>query len=203
MWICSVINHWLFKALSDNNIYLTVYICKPQLIGQRLLFQLPYIQSVFTRLKSWWTYVVWSSQISYLQATQREMASVLISDLYGKHLSQDDIAQGKLVVSTITCVRCSWRLMRRRQYWNKGSDTPLEKEMKFYKSQMHCVSCGDHKWKCLTIIFYSDLLVLLFWYWVLGHIGNSLSSWQVLNMKHLVQSLLKWHKKVFRQGKKL
>lgn len=114
MWICSVINHWIFKALSDNNIYLTVYIYKPQLIGQRLLFQLPYIQSVFTRLKSWWTYVVWSSQISYLQATQREMASVLISDLYGKHLSQDDIAQGKLVVSTITCVRCSWRLMRRR-----------------------------------------------------------------------------------------
>ncbi|XP_058972688.1 programmed cell death protein 4-like isoform X1 [Pocillopora verrucosa] len=28
------------------------------------------------------------------KATQREMASVLISDLYGKHLSQDDIAQG-------------------------------------------------------------------------------------------------------------
>ena len=32
--------------------------------------------------------------LSLLQATQREMASVLISDLYGKHLSQHDIAKG-------------------------------------------------------------------------------------------------------------
>ena len=31
-----------------------------------------------------------------LQGTQREMASVLISDLYGKHLTQNDIAKGLL-----------------------------------------------------------------------------------------------------------
>jgi len=28
------------------------------------------------------------------KATQREMASILISDLYGRHLTQHDIAQG-------------------------------------------------------------------------------------------------------------
>lgn len=33
-------------------------------------------------------------QFFFSQATQREMASVLISDLYGKHLSQHDIAKG-------------------------------------------------------------------------------------------------------------
>lgn len=55
-----------FKALSDNNIYWTVYSYKPQLIGQRLLFQLASIQSIFTRLKSWLTCVVWFQMTNFL-----------------------------------------------------------------------------------------------------------------------------------------